>query len=55
MKKLTHQEFLDKVFKKYNNEYTVLSIYDGNRNKIRLRHNVCNREFELRAGAFLFD
>lgn len=45
MRKLTNEEFLERVLKLYNNEYTVLEEYKGNSVKIRVRHNRCGLEY----------
>lgn len=46
MKKLTNQEFLNKLYGIKGNEYTPLEEYKGARTKIRIKHNTCGRVFE---------
>lgn len=46
MKRLTNQEFLNKLYEIKGNEYTPLDEYNGARTKIRFRHNTCGRVFE---------
>lgn len=39
MKKKTHEEFVEEVRKIYGDEYTVLGVYNGNKEKVLIRHN----------------
>jgi hypothetical protein len=47
------EEFKQKVYKLYNNEYTVLGDYINNKTKIKMLHNKCNTEFEIAPNNFL--
>jgi hypothetical protein len=52
-KRKTHAEFVEEVHALAGAEYTVLSAYSRGKDKIRMRHNDCGREWNLRAGTFL--
>lgn len=52
-KRKTHEEFVDEVCALEGAEYTVLSTYSRGKDKIRMRHNDCGHEWDLRAGTFL--
>ena len=41
MVRVKHNDFIEKINKNFGKEYTVLDEYQGSRNKIRVRHNVC--------------
>ncbi len=51
--KLTHDEFLDRVYETHNNEYDILSKYDGATKKISVRHVVCGTVFDVKASNFI--
>lgn len=53
MKKKTQEEFVNDVYKKYKNEYTVLGVYKGTHKKIKVRHNKCGKEFEITPASLL--
>ena len=46
MRKLTNEEFLEKVKSIHGNDYILLSCYDGAKSKINVIHKVCGSEFE---------
>lgn len=46
MRKLTNQEFLDKLHNIKGKEYTPLDNYDGAKKVIRVKHSTCGRVFE---------
>ena len=49
MKKLTHEDFLERVLDKHGDEYTVLGQYVRYHDPIRLRHNRCGHEWDTTA------
>lgn len=53
MKKKTQEDFVKDVFSKYGNEYTVLGTYLGTHKKIKVKHNVCGKEFEITPSSLL--
>lgn len=47
-KNRTDKEFRDEVFKKFGNEWSILSTYTSNTTKIKVKHNICNsKEYEI--------
>jgi hypothetical protein len=52
-KKLTNEEFLDKLLDLVGDEYIALSEYKGNKKKIKLKHTVCDYIWEIRVNSFL--
>ena len=42
---ITHEEFIDNVFELDGNEYSVISQYIRQRDKVKLRHNLCGFEY----------
>ena len=44
--KCTHEEFVDKLFEEYGDEYSVIGNYIDSKTKIKLRHNICGHEFD---------
>jgi hypothetical protein len=51
--KKTNDEFIKQVFDLVGEEYTVLGEYKNNRTKIKMIHNVCNNEIEVKPLSFL--
>ena len=51
--KYTQDEFLKIIYDLVGDEYTVLSDYKGNRNKILIRHNVCGNEWWVTPSNFI--
>ena len=49
----THERFLEEVFEKVGNEYTVLSKYIKNDVKIKMQHNECGNVFEVMPSHFI--
>ncbi len=49
-RKLTQQEFEERVYKKFDNTVTVLNEYRGRRCLIKLQCLICNYEWETNAG-----
>ena len=41
----THEEFIQEVRDKYEDEYTVLGEYKTNKTKILVKHNICDHEW----------
>ena len=46
-KKKTTEEFKQEVYNLVKDEYTVLGEYINSREKILMRHNICNKEFMI--------
>jgi len=53
MAKKTHEQFVAEVFNQVGEEYTVLSLYKGARERVIVRHNVCNEECPVTPDNFL--
>lgn len=51
--KKTAERFKEDVFKLVGDTYYVLSEYKNNSTKVLIKHNECNREFEMKPNAFL--
>lgn len=51
--KYTQDEFLKIIYDLVGDEYTVLSEYKGNRNKILMRHNICGNEWRITPSNFI--
>jgi hypothetical protein len=49
---ITTDEFKKEVFDLVGDEYTVLGDYQGDKVKIKMRHNKCNKEFFMKPNAF---
>lgn len=49
----TNEEFIDEVYDKYGNDYTILEDYIGSRAKIKIKHNKCGHVFVARPSDFL--
>lgn len=52
-KRKTHNQFIIEVKEKFKDEYTVLGKYEKASAKILIKHNKCNKEYYVRASAFL--
>ncbi|QDF14318.1 hypoxanthine oxidase [Staphylococcus phage PMBT8] len=52
-KRKTHNQFIIEVKEKFKDEYTVLGEYKKASEKILVKHNKCNKEYYVRASAFL--
>jgi hypothetical protein len=50
-RKMTHEQYVQRMYERYGNTIEVLSEYKGSHEKVLLRHNVpeCGREFEVYA------
>lgn len=46
-KRITTEQFKDRVYKLVGEEYEVLGDYKNNRTKIKIRHNKCGREYDV--------
>lgn len=44
-RKISHEEFISRLPKTFNEEYTLLSAYDRAKTKVLVRHNNCGREY----------
>lgn len=51
----THAKYIEEVYLLVKDEYTVLGKYTLARNKIKIKHNSCNFEYDVVASKFLFD
>ncbi len=54
-KKKTHEEFKSELDYKFNNEFILLSNYNGINSRIKVRHKHCGYEFEPIAKYLLRD
>lgn len=52
-KKITHQDFLNRVKKLVGNEYGVLSEYVSAKIPVKMKHNVCGYIYDVRPSNFL--
>ncbi|UXE02631.1 HNH endonuclease [Staphylococcus phage Biyabeda-mokiny_2] len=52
-RKKTHEEFVEQVKDIAGNEYTVIGNYEYANQKIKMFHNECKEEFEIRPNNFL--
>ena len=52
-KRKTHEKFVKEVFELVGEEYSVIGIYTIANEKITMKHNVCNTEYEVIPNAFL--
>lgn len=46
-KKVTNEEFINKVYEKVQDEYTFLEEYNGTKFPIKVRHNKCGYEYKV--------
>lgn len=51
--KINHEMFCARVYTAVGNEYSVMSQYGGARVKVRMRHNLCGKEYDIRPDMFL--
>lgn len=51
--KKTTEQFKEEVYNLVNGDYTVLGGYTGNKNKVLLRHEICDRVFKMSPNSFL--
>ena len=51
--KINHEMFCARVYTAVGDEYSVLSLYGGSRVKVRMKHNLCGKEYEVRPDVFL--
>jgi Zn ribbon nucleic-acid-binding protein len=49
----TTEKFINEVKEMTNNEYSVLGKYVNNKTKIKMKHNICNNEYEVRPYRFI--
>ena len=49
----SHEDLIKEVYDAVGDEYTVLSRYINNNTPIKIKHNLCGREYEVRPGNFL--
>jgi len=49
----THEKFTEEVYDLVGNEYMVVGYYVSSKEKIIMRHNVCNREYPVNPTNFL--
>lgn len=50
--RMTNKEFVSKVQKLVGNEYTFLEEYKTTNVSIKVRHNICNKDYEVRPADF---
>jgi len=51
--KYSHDTFVKKVYSKVGDDYSVLGKYKNANTKIRMKHNVCGYEYEVRPANFI--
>lgn len=51
--KITTEMYKEKVYKLVKNEYSVIGEYVNNRTKIKMRHNICKNEYDVKPNSFL--
>jgi predicted Zn-ribbon and HTH transcriptional regulator len=49
----THDEFVAEVKNMYGDAYSVIGNYINSKTKIRMRHNICNYEWDVTANSFI--
>lgn len=49
----THDQFSKEVYEQVGYEYSIKSEYKGNKNKIKLKHNICGHEYLVQPSSFL--
>jgi hypothetical protein len=49
----THVEFVEKVYELVKGEYSVIGEYTKSQNKVKIKHNVCGNEWDVRAQSFI--
>lgn len=52
-KKRTHQDFLNIIDELVGNEYEILSNYKNSNSNVKMRHTVCNHEYEVTPAKFI--
>ncbi|RPK28791.1 hypothetical protein [Paenibacillus xylanexedens] len=52
-KRLTNEEFVSRVYELVGDEFIFLDSYINTSTKLKLRHNKCGREFEMKPSSFL--
>lgn len=52
-KRITTDDYLQRVFNVFGNEYSVLEDYKNQNQKILVRHNLCETEYRTNAGNFM--
>lgn len=51
--KLTQQEFENKIYDMYGDEFEIIGKYEGHRNKIKIKHKLCGKESNIIANNLL--
>lgn len=49
----THEQFYQEIYNLVEDEYTLLSQYINNNEKVRMRHKICNSEYDVTPYNFL--
>ena len=49
----TTEQFKKEIYERVQDEYTVLGDYKTNKTKIKMRHNICNYEWDVEPSSFL--
>ena len=53
-RKKTQKEFIKEIFNLVGNEYTILGQYIHSNENIRIKHNVCNYEWDVKPRNFIY-
>lgn len=53
MQRKSNDEFVKQVYDLVGNEYTFLEKYKNNKTKIRIKHNICNNEYDVTPSKFI--
>lgn len=53
MRKKTHEQFENEVFEMHENDYTVMSKYEGARKHLKIKHNKCGHIYNVMPTNFL--
>jgi len=43
----THEKFVQEVYEFWGNEYTVIGTYSGALQKVKVKHNICDKEWDV--------
>ncbi len=49
----THEKFAEQILEKFGNDFDLLGKYTYDKNKIKVRHNLCGAEYEITASKLL--
>ena len=51
--KKTNEQFKEEVYSLVGKQYTILGNYKNNKTKIKMKHNICGREYDVTPAKFL--